>query len=79
MEEGEGYFGSPGSPVRPVTPGRKVTPEGLLWTAAQVRGFVMVKLGGVEIDETRRWLGDMLRREGSVEREFGHQALLCLK
>ena len=26
-----------------------------------------------------RWLGGMLKREGSVEREFGHQATLCLR
>ena len=53
--------------------------DGLLWTAAQVRGFVLVKFGAKEVDGARRWLGEMLKREGSVEREFGHQALLCLR
>lgn len=50
----------------------------LVWTAAQVRGFVLVKFGSKEVEGSRRWLGGMLRREGSVEREMGHQALFCL-
>jgi len=53
--------------------------EGLLWTAAQARGFVLVKFGAAEVDGARRWLDGMLKREGSVEREFGHQATLCLR
>ncbi|KEF55429.1 uncharacterized protein A1O9_08179 [Exophiala aquamarina CBS 119918] len=53
--------------------------DGLLWTAAQVRGFVLVKFGAKELDGARRWLGGMLKQEGTVEREFGHQALLCLR
>jgi urease accessory protein len=53
--------------------------DGLLWTAAHVRGFVLVKFGAREIDSARRWLGTLLRQEGSVERGFGHQALLCLR
>jgi len=53
--------------------------EGLLWTAASVRGFVLVKFGSREIDGARRWLGNMIRREGSIEREFGHQALISLR
>ena len=53
--------------------------DGLIWTAAQVRGFVLVKFGARDVDGARRWLGSMLNKEGSVEREFGHQALLCLR
>lgn len=67
-EDGNGYFGKKGDEV-----------DGLLWTAAQVRGFVLVKFGAADVDGARRWLGGMLKREGSVEREFGHQALLCLR
>jgi urease accessory protein len=52
---------------------------GLLWTAANVRGFVLVKFGAIEADGARKWLGEMLRHEGSVEKEFGHQALFCLR
>lgn len=52
---------------------------GLLWTAAKVRGFVLVKFGAKDLDGARRWLGSLLKQEGTVERIFGHQALLCLK
>ncbi|KAJ9613481.1 hypothetical protein H2200_003423 [Cladophialophora chaetospira] len=55
------------------------TQDGLLWTAANVRGFVLVKFGAKELDSARRWLGGLLRKEGTVERVFGHQALLCLR
>ena len=53
--------------------------DGLLWTAASIRGFVLVKFGAKDIDGARRWLGRMLRSEGSVERHFGHQSLICLR
>ncbi|EXJ94246.1 hypothetical protein A1O1_02639 [Capronia coronata CBS 617.96] len=53
--------------------------DGLLWTAATVRGFVLVKFGATELDGARRWLGGLLRKEGTVEKMFGHQALLCLR
>ncbi|MCJ1365327.1 hypothetical protein MMC16_004448 [Acarospora aff. strigata] len=52
---------------------------GLLWTAASVRGLVVVKFGAREVEGARRWLGNMLREEGSVQREFGDAALLCLR
>ena len=53
--------------------------DALLWTSAEVRGFVLVKFGAREVDGARRWLGEILREEGSIEREFGHQALFCLR
>lgn len=53
--------------------------DGLLWTAAAVRGFVLVKFGAKELDGARQWLGELLRQEGTVEKHFGHQALLCLR
>lgn len=52
---------------------------GLLWSAARVRGFVLIKFGADDLDGARRWLRTMIIREGSVEREFGHQALFCLR
>lgn len=88
-KEPDGYFAhqkststpAPGSlPTTPRAKARKEEEiEGLLWTAAQVRGFVLIKFGAAEVDGARRWLGGMLKREGSVEREFGHQATLCLR
>ncbi|KAI9793920.1 MAG: hypothetical protein M1816_007172 [Peltula sp. TS41687] len=53
--------------------------DGLLWTAAAVRGCTVVKFGAREVEGARRWLGDMIRREATVEREFGEESLLCLK
>jgi urease accessory protein len=53
--------------------------DGLLWTAAHVRGFVMVKFAAREVEGARRWLRDVLLDEGSIERNLGERALLCLK
>ncbi|KAF3482257.1 urease accessory protein UreD [Arthroderma uncinatum] len=46
------------------------------WTAARVRnGFVLVKFGAPDFETARNWLGHILRTEGSVQREFGEEAL----
>ncbi|KAH6892146.1 UreD urease accessory protein-domain-containing protein [Thelonectria olida] len=52
---------------------------GILWSAAQVRGCVIVKLGAQTVESGREWLGSMLSREGSVARQFGDQALMCVR
>lgn len=49
------------------------------WTAARVRaGFTLVKFGARDFETAKSWLGDLLREEGSVGREFGEEALICL-
>lgn len=53
--------------------------DGFLWTAAQIRGLVLVKFCSREVDGGRRWLNSMMKRQGTIEREFGEQALLCLR
>lgn len=53
--------------------------DGLQWTAAEIRGLVLVKFCSREVDGGRRWLNSMMKREGTVEKEFGQQALLCLR
>jgi urease accessory protein len=53
--------------------------DDLLWTAAQVRGFVLVKFGAREVEGVKKWLYAMLRAEGSVDKNFGERALLCLR
>ncbi|KAF2873577.1 UreD urease accessory protein-domain-containing protein [Massariosphaeria phaeospora] len=53
--------------------------DGLIWSAANVRGFVLVKFASREVEGSRNWLRDMLREEGSVLALFGERALLCLK
>ncbi|OKL57579.1 hypothetical protein UA08_07013 [Talaromyces atroroseus] len=49
------------------------------WTAARVRaGFVLVKFGAMDLEAAREWLGNVIRKEGSIAREFGEEALFCL-
>jgi urease accessory protein len=49
------------------------------WTAARIRAdFVLVKFGAKDFEAARDWLGTIIREEGSIEREFGEEALLCL-
>ncbi|KAF2112904.1 UreD urease accessory protein-domain-containing protein [Lophiotrema nucula] len=58
---------------------KRETNDGLLWSAANVRGFVLVKFASKEVEGSRNWLRDMVREEGSIESAFGKGALLCLK
>lgn len=53
--------------------------DGLIWSAANVRGFVLVKFGSRAVEGSRNWLRDMIREEGSVLQAFGERAILCLK
>ncbi|RDW78617.1 urease accessory protein UreD [Aspergillus mulundensis] len=49
------------------------------FTAAHVRaGCVLVKFGAADFETAKDWLGGILREEGSIAREFGEEALLCL-
>ncbi|KAI9842530.1 MAG: hypothetical protein M1838_003087 [Thelocarpon superellum] len=57
---------------------QKEVHDGVLWTAAAVRGLVVVKFGARQVEGARHWLGSMLRDEGTVEAEFGEESLLCL-
>lgn len=52
--------------------------DGVIWTAAKVRGgrAVVVKFGARDVQGAREWLGAMLKEEGSVAREFGDGALM---
>ena len=60
----------------------------IIWTAASIRGFVLVKVSAKELEEARRFLRDLLLEgrspqvEGQpvpdVVREFGLGSLLCL-
>lgn len=53
--------------------------DGLVWSAANVRGFVLVKFASREVEASRNFLRDMIREEGSVATSFGEGALMCLK
>ncbi len=51
----------------------------LLWSAASVRGCVVVKFGAPAVETGRVWIGSMLAQEGSISRHFGNHALMCVK
>ncbi|KAA6408495.1 MAG: urease accessory [Lasallia pustulata] len=49
--------------------------DGVLWTAASVRGLVLVKFGAREVEGARKWLGSMVKEEHSIQTKFGEGAL----
>ncbi|MCJ1396813.1 hypothetical protein MMC11_000003 [Xylographa trunciseda] len=53
--------------------------DGVLWTAARIRGCVVVKFGAREVEGGRRWLGAMWKQESTVGREFGEGGLMCVR
>lgn len=54
--------------------------DGVLWTATIVRGGVtVVKFSAREVEGARAWMGEILREEGSVGREFGEGGLMFLR
>ncbi|OAA64650.1 urease accessory protein [Niveomyces insectorum RCEF 264] len=53
--------------------------QGVLWSAAAVRGCVVVKFGARSVEGGRHWIGAMLLREGSVAAAFGEEALMCVR
>lgn len=54
--------------------------DGVLWTAARVRGGVtVVKFSATRVEGGRTWLGSMLREEASIGREFGDGALMFVR
>lgn len=77
-ESGEDELVDPAT-MRRVARQRQETADGVLWSAAALRGCVVVKFGAKEVEAGRRWLRSMLLEEGSVMREFGERSLLCLR
>ncbi|KAF7550918.1 hypothetical protein G7046_g7867 [Stylonectria norvegica] len=53
--------------------------DGVLWSAALVRGCVIVKFGASTVEAGREWIGSMLVKEGSISTHFGDQALMCVR
>lgn len=54
--------------------------NGLLWTAARVRGgATVVKFAAREIEGARAWIGAMLKEEGSIGRDFGPGGLMFVR
>lgn len=53
--------------------------HGILWSAARVRGCIIVKFGARAVEGGRVWIGEMLQREGSLAQLYGDPALMCVK
>jgi urease accessory protein len=51
----------------------------ILWSAAKVRGCTVVKFGARTVEGGRVWIGSMIREEGSIERVFGDDAIMCVR
>lgn len=65
--------------ARRLTRQRQETSSGVLWSAASVRGCVVVKFAAPEIEAGKTWLRTMLLEQGVVMRMFGERAFLCLR
>jgi urease accessory protein len=53
--------------------------DGILWSAAKVRGCTVVKFGARTVEGGRTWIGSMIREEGTVEKVFGSDAVMCVR
>ena len=51
----------------------------VLWTAARVRGVVLVKVSAREVEGARRFLREMWMWDGTIGNEFGDGGLMCVK
>jgi urease accessory protein len=58
---------------------RQEREDGVVWSAARVRGCTVVKFGAETVEGGRRWVGGMIAREGSVVEVFGEEAVMCLR
>lgn len=53
--------------------------DGIWWSAAKVRGCTVVKFGAHTVEGGRTFIGSMLKEEGSVARNFGDDATMCVR
>jgi urease accessory protein len=53
--------------------------DGVLWSAAKVRGCTVVKFGARTAEGARLWIGGMLKEEGSISQCFGEDAMMCVR
>ncbi|KAJ2906608.1 putative urease accessory protein [Zalerion maritima] len=50
--------------------------HGILWSAANIRGCVVVKIGSATVEGARLWLGSVLSHQGDIARLFDREALM---
>jgi len=53
--------------------------DGVLWSAAKVRGCTVVKFGAHTVEGGRNWIGSMVIEQGSIAEHFGTDSLMCLR
>ncbi|OBT64993.1 hypothetical protein VE03_05707 [Pseudogymnoascus sp. 23342-1-I1] len=53
--------------------------DGVLWSAAKVRGCTVVKFGSKSVEGGRKWVGGMILRQGGVVDVFGEDAVMCVR
>ena len=53
--------------------------DGLLWSAAKVRGCTVVKFGARTVEAGRCWIGSMIKEEGGIAKHFGEDATMCIR
>ena len=53
--------------------------DGLLWSAAKVRGCTVIKFAASTVEGARTWIGSMLKEEGSISRHFGDDSTMCIR
>jgi urease accessory protein len=58
---------------------RQEKDEGILWSAANVRGCTVVKLGARTVESGRIWIGSMIKYETSIAGVFGDDAIMCIR
>lgn len=76
---GDRNWSSSATPAESLVDSPSGDSQNVTWSASRVRaGFVVVKFGAEDFETAKHWLGDLLREEGSVQREFGEEALFSL-
>jgi urease accessory protein len=53
--------------------------DGILWSAAKVRGCTVVKFGARTVEGARTWIGSIIKEDGTIEKEFGQDATMCVR
>ncbi|KAG9232610.1 urease accessory protein-like protein UreD [Amylocarpus encephaloides] len=53
--------------------------DGVMWSAAKVRGCTVIKFGARTVEGGRVWIGGMIKEEGSMVQCFGEEALMCIR
>lgn len=58
---------------------KQETSDGVLWSAARIRGCLIVKFGASTVEGGRTWIGSMIKEEGSISQEFGEDSMMCVR